>query len=135
MKFPRLRDPLCINDVESGGASPGRAIANVQRREAGVIRRVFENVRRSQALVHHVQQVPVILDVLRSISVRDRYRGKHDAQLPECGGGRFLPPADPGYYLRTALDADSQLTGEDRLDSSAGITFGDRSDVRAPDAN
>ncbi|MCG3159983.1 MAG: hypothetical protein JMDDDDMK_01015 [Acidobacteria bacterium] len=81
MQLARGRDAFRRADVVTGDARPGGAVADIERREAGVVRRVFQVVRRAQRLVHHVDQAAVVLLVLDYVAVFNGAGRPPDARL------------------------------------------------------
>ena len=58
--------------VVPGDARAGRPVAQVVRRQAGVVGRVLEHVRRPQRLVHHVHQVAIVQRVFDAVAEGQR---------------------------------------------------------------
>ena len=66
--------------VEACSASSGGAITQIQRREAGVVGGVLQDVRRAQRLVHQIHQMSVVGHVFHAVAV-----GHSDSGTPDAG--------------------------------------------------
>ena len=89
--------------VEACSASSGGAITQIQRREAGVVGGVLQDVRRAQRLVHQVHQMSVVGHVFHTVAV-----GHSDSGTPDAGlrVAAHTPGAEQAAHV-----ADASLNG------------------------
>src|SRR5262245_52768949 len=81
MELARGDGALRRADVVTGHPRSGGAVAYVERREAGVVRRVLQVIRRAHRLVHHVDQAAEVLNVLDAVAVLYRDGRPPDPRL------------------------------------------------------
>src|SRR5262245_1725977 len=74
-------DSFRCADIVTGDSGSGGAVAYVERRETGVVRRVLQVIRRAKRFVHHVDQAAEVLNVLDAVAVLYRNGGPPDARL------------------------------------------------------
>src|SRR5215510_15456234 len=81
MELARGDDSFRGADVVTGDSGSGGAVAYVERREAGVVRRLLQVIRRAKRFVHHVDEAAEVLNVLDAVAVLYRHGGPPDARL------------------------------------------------------